>query len=98
MALLRIFPLYKATMTINRFLEAPEIVRIKAIWRGKLVAERYDGDITFRLFKIDDFYVEAKISPLSFTRHFTAFADLEEILPLYNKAPSKDLYPVTLPS
>lgn len=79
-------------MTIKKFIEAPEIARIKAIWRGKLVAERQQEDFTYRLFKVDDFYVEARINPLSFTRHFTAFATLEEVMPLYSATPSNDLY------
>ncbi|MCH5720152.1 hypothetical protein [Niabella hibiscisoli] len=85
-------------MTIKKFLEAPEIARIKAIWRGKLIAERQQQDITYRLFKVDDFYVEARINPLSFTRHFTAYAALEEIIPLYSDAPASDICSVKVPS
>jgi len=72
-------------MTIKKFIEAPDIARIKAIWRGTLIAERQDKDFTYRLFKVDDFYVEAKISPMSFTRHFTAYAKLDEIMYLYTQ-------------
>ncbi|MGN7787740.1 hypothetical protein ACTJIJ_24615 [Niabella sp. 22666] len=85
-------------MTIKKFIEAPEIARINAIWRGKLVAERHQQDITYRLFKVDDFYVEARINPLSFTRHFTAYATLEEIMPLYADAPSNDICTIEVPS
>ncbi|GEM_PF-4308951 len=85
-------------MTIKKFIEAPEIARINAIWRGKLIAERQQDDVTYRLFKVDDFYVEARINPLSFTRHFTAYATLEEIIPLYSDAPSNDSCIVKVPS
>ncbi len=85
-------------MTISKFIEAPEIARINAIWRGKLIAERQHQDVTYRLFKVDDFYVEARINPLSFTRHFTAYATLEEIMPLYSDAPSRDACTEQIPS
>lgn len=83
-------------MTISKFIEAPEIARINAIWRGKLIAERLHEDVTYRLFKVDDFYVEARINPLSFTRHFTAYATLDEIMPLYSDAPASDLYAASI--
>lgn len=63
-------------MTLEQFTNGTEMSKIKAIWRGKLIAERKEDQITYRLFKIDEFFVEAKINPLlGFARDFRPIDD-----------------------
>lgn len=75
-------------MTLEQFTNATEMSQIKAIWRGKLIAERREEQITYRLFKIDGFFVEAKINPLpGFARDFRPIEDEEKAMRPYLPEP-----------
>ncbi|MCH5686565.1 hypothetical protein LWM68_21300 [Niabella sp. W65] len=75
-------------MTLEQFTNATEMRQIKAIWRGKLIAERREDQITYRLFKIDGFFVEAKINPLpGFARDFRPIEDEENAMRPYLPEP-----------
>lgn len=69
-------------MTVKKFIELDEMEQAEAIWAGKQMGQRLDGEYQILLYNVGGLYIEVQYDPkINMIRKFTTYNTIEELMP-----------------